>query len=56
MKRSAQLLPSGSRTKAGDETITQELDLILEVIGYIPTTMVVTQAKPFCDSLGLAAG
>ena len=44
MKRSATPLPSGWRTKDGDDA--QTFDLVLEIAGHVIGAMIVTQLEP----------
>jgi hypothetical protein len=45
MKRSATPLPSGSRTKEGEASISQAFDFVLDIAGYVVGAMIVTQLQ-----------
>src|SRR4051794_41748058 len=55
MKRSAQPLPSGSRTKGRRAFDAEETDLGLEVVADVLTAVVVAEPKAGSDALGEAA-
>ena len=52
MKRSAQPLPSGARTKAGELSMPRKADLLLEVIGHVLRSVIVAHGQTAGDRLG----
>ena len=55
MNRSAQPLPSGARTKAGELSMPRKRDLLLEMVRHVLRAVVVSHRKTVRDVLGEAA-